>query len=215
MKLQGAIFDVDGTLLDSMFIWDTIGETYLRSLGITPRENLNQTFKNMSLYQAARHYQDEYGVSLSTDQIMAGVNQMIERYYREEAPAKPGAAKFLAALQRRGVRMCVATATDRHLVEAAFARLGILHCFLDIFTCTLIGHGKDQPHIFEAALERLNLPRSEVLVFEDALYAARTVKAAGFPLAAVYDEHEPNQRALRALADYYVEDFSQAEGFVS
>ena len=65
MRIRGAIFDVDGTLLDSMFIWDTIGETYLRSIGYQPKENLNETFKNMSLHQAARYYQTEYGVTLS------------------------------------------------------------------------------------------------------------------------------------------------------
>ena len=80
---------MDGTLLDSMFIWDTIGETYLRSIEYQPKENLNETFKNMSLHQAARYYQTEYGVTQSIDEIMDGVNAMLERYYRFEVPLKP------------------------------------------------------------------------------------------------------------------------------
>ena len=215
MRIRGAIFDVDGTLLDSMFIWDTIGEAYLRSIGYQPKENLNETFKNMSLHQAARYYQTEYGVTRSIDEIMDGVNAMLERYYRFEVPLKPGVAELLEWLRQGGVRLCIATATDRHLVEAALDRCGVLSCFGEIFTCNEVGHGKDEPDIFEAALRFLGTRREETLVFDDALYAVRTAKEAGFPVAAVYDSHEKNQEGLRALADFYIEDFSQvsAEDF--
>ena len=80
MRIRGAIFDADGTLLDSMFIWDTIGETYLRSIGYEPQENLNEVFKNMSLLQAARYYQTEYGVTLCVDEIHP--REGAERYSR-------------------------------------------------------------------------------------------------------------------------------------
>ena len=69
--IKGAIFDVDGTLLDSMHIWDSIGEDYLRSLGYEPREKLNEKFKTMSLSQAAAYYRSEYGVTLSVERICA------------------------------------------------------------------------------------------------------------------------------------------------
>lgn len=209
MRIRGAIFDVDGTLLDSMFIWDTIGETYLRSIGYQPKENLNETFKNMSLHQAARYYQTEYGVARSIDEIMDGVNAMLERYYRFEVPLKPGVAELLERLRQSGVKLCIATATDRHLVEAALDRCGVLSCFGEIFTCNEVGHGKDEPDIFEAALRFLGTRREETLVFDDALYAVRTAKEAGFPVAVIYDSHEKNQKEIRALADFYIENFSQ------
>ena len=211
MRIRGAIFDVDGTLLDSMFIWDTIGETYLRSIGYQPKENLNETFKNMSLHQAARYYQTEYGVTRSIDQIMDGVNAMLERYYRFEVPLKPGAAELLERLRQSGVRLCIATATDRHLVEAALDRCGVLSCFGEIFTCNEVGHGKDEPDIFEAALRFLGTRREETLVFDDALYAVRTAKEAGFPVAAVYDSHEKAQDQVRILADVYLEELTQLD----
>ena len=215
MRIRGAIFDVDGTLLDSMFIWDTIGETYLRSIGYEPREKLNEVFKNMSLFQAARYYRTEYGVTLSIDEIMNGVNAMLERYYRFEVSLRPGVAELLAQLQASGVKLCIATATDRYLVEAALERCGVLSCFGAIFTCNEVGHGKDEPDIFEAALRFLGTRREEPLVFDDALYAVRTAKEAGFPVAVIYDSHEKNQEGLRALADFYIENFSQvsAEDF--
>lgn len=211
MRLRGAVFDIDGTLLDSMPIWDTIGEAYLRSIGGAPRENLREVFQSMSLYQAACYYRSAYGVTLSTEEIMAGVNAMLERYYQQEAPLKPGAAALLGRLDQAGVRLCVATATDGHLVEAALSRQGVLSCFQEIFTCAQVGHGKDQPHIFEAALRCLGTERGETLVFEDALYAIRTAKGAGFPVAAVYDAHEKEQHAVQALADLYLPDLTQFE----
>ena len=209
MRIRGAIFDVDGTLLDSMFIWDTIGEAYLRSIGYQPKENLNETFKNMSLHQAARYYQTEYGVTQSIDEIMDGVNAMLERYYRFEVPLKPGAAELLERLRQDGVKLCIATATDRHLVEAALDRCGVLSCFGEIFTCNEVGHGKDEPDIFEAALRFLGTRREETLVFDDALYAVRTAKEAGFLVAAVYDSHERSQAEVRARSDLYLEDLTQ------
>ena len=209
MRIRGAIFDVDGTLLDSMFIWDTIGETYLRSIGYQPKENLNETFKNMSLHQAARYYQTEYGVTRSIDEIMDGVNAMLERYYRFEVPLKPGVAELLERLRQSGVKLCIATATDRHLVEAALDRCGVLSCFGEIFTCNEVGHGKDEPDIFEVALRFLGTRREETLVFDDALYAVRTAKEAGFPVAAVYDSHERSQAEVRARSDLYLEDLTQ------
>ncbi len=209
MKPQGAIFDVDGTLLDSMSIWDTIGSDYLRSIGYEPRENLNEVFKNMSLLQAAEYYRQAYGVTRSTGEIMDGVNAMLERFYRHEAPLKPGAAELLERLRQAGVRLCIATATDRYLVEAALERCGALSYFGKIFTCNEVGRGKDEPMIFEAALDFLGTQKAETVVFDDALYAVRAAKRAGFPVAAVYDVHEPAQGELRALADFYLEDLTQ------
>ena len=120
--IKGAIFDLDGTLFDSMFIWDTIGEIYLSSIGYEPKENLNETFKTMSLYNAACYYKSEYGVTLSVDEIMDGVNRMVEKYYINEVQLKPGVYDFVKHLHNIGVKMCIATATDKYLVEAALER---------------------------------------------------------------------------------------------
>lgn len=213
MRIRGAIFDVDGTLLDSMSAWDTIGEAYLRSIGHEPEEDLNEVFRNMSLCQAARYYQTRYGVTLSIDEIMAGVNTMLERYYRSEARLKPGVAELLEQLRGSGVKMCIATATDRELVEAALERCGVLSCFGEIFTCNEVGHGKDEPYIFETALRFLGTSKAETIVFDDALYAVRTAKETGFPVAAVYDSHEKAQDKIRTLADIYLEELTQLDKF--
>lgn len=211
MRIRGAIFDADGTLLDSMDLWDGIGGIYLRSLGYEPREDLNRVLKDMSLAQAARYLRREYGVPLPEDAITDGINALLEHSYRHEIPLKPGARALLETLRRGGVRLCVATATDRYLVEAALDRCGVLSFFGEIFTCGALGCGKDDPRIFEEALRFLGTERAETLVFDDALYALRTAKAAGFPAAAVYDSHETAQEELRQLADLYLEDLTQLQ----
>lgn len=211
--IRGAVFDLDGTLLDSMFIWDTIGEDYLRSLGKEPRENLKETFKTFTLEQSAHYYREHYGVTLSVDAIIDGVNQMVENYYINVVPLKPGVADFLNKLDNYGVKMCIATVTNQHLVEAALSRLGVIEYFSGIFTCASVGHGKEEPHIYREALKHLQTVKAETIVFEDALYALKTAKADGFLTAAVYDSHEDNQAELKAMADCYIENYSDAKEF--
>ena len=211
--IKGAIFDLDGTLFDSMFIWDTIGEIYLRSIGYEPKENLNETFRTMSLYNAACYYKREYGVTLSVDEITDGVNRMVEKYYINEVQLKSGAYDFVKHLHNIGVKMCIATATDKYLVQAALERCGISDCFSEIFTCTSIGHSKDEPDIYREALKHLGTPKEDTLVFEDAIYAIRTAKKDGFRVVAIYDKSEGNQAEVKSLCDYYITDYTDMPGF--
>lgn len=215
MKIDGAIFDLDGTLLDSMFIWDIIGEAYLRSRGMQPHEDLNKKFKEMSLYQAACYYQTEYGLADSTDVIMAGVNGMIQHFYMDEVLPKVGVPTFLDELRKRQVKMCIATATDRHLVEAALSRTGLLSYFGEIFTCSVVGHGKDEPDIYHAAHRFLQTPKSSTWVFEDALYAISTAKRAGYRVIGVFDRSAGHADEIRALADRYIRSFEEMEDILN
>ena len=211
--IKGAIFDLDGTILDSMFIWYTIGEDYLRSLGKEPKENLKETFKTFTLEQAAEYYRENYGVTLSVNEIVDGVNKMVERYYAETVKLKPGVEVFLEKLKAKGVKMCIATVTDKHLVEVALSRLCVRDCFSEIFTCASVGHSKEEPHIYREAQKHLGTSKKETVVFEDALYALKTAKLDGFITVGVYDIHEENQAELKTTADYYIEDYSKFEKF--
>ena len=206
--IKGAIFDLDGTLLDSMFIWDTIGEEYLRSLGKEPHEDLKETFMTLTLEEAAEYYREHYGVTLSVKEIVDGVNSMVEQTYRTKVTLKPGISEYLAWLKENGVRMCVATVTDRYLVEETLERFGVRHYFLEIFTCAEVGFGKDKPIIYQQALEHLGTEKSDTYVFEDLPFALNTAKTDGFPTVGVYDRHEEHQDELKELSDYYVLDFT-------
>ena len=206
--IKGAIFDLDGTLLDSMFIWDTIGEEYLRSLGKEPHEDLKETFMTLTLEEAAEYYREHYGVTLSVKEIVDGVNAMVEQTYRTKVTLKPGIAEYLAWFKENGVRMCVATVTDRYLVEETLERLGVRHYFSEIFTCAEVGFGKDKPVIYQKALEHLETEKRDTYVFEDMLFALNTAKTDGFPTVGVYDRHEVHRDELKELSDYYILDFT-------
>ena len=206
--IQGMIFDFDGTLFDSMFIWDAAGENYLRSIGKEPMEDLQSVLKPMSLYQSAAYLKEQYGIPLSVEDIMGGINRTVEAFYLDTVMPKPGVVDLLEELSRRGIRMCIATATDRYQVEAALERCGMRHFFSGIFTCTEVGSGKDQPLIFRRAMAHLGTNRSNTLVVEDAWHAIRTAKMDSFLVAAVYDAHESMQGSIREAADIYLKDYS-------
>ena len=206
-KIKGAIFDVDGTILDSMGKWASLGNDYLRSVGGEPREDLGKVFKTFTTEEAARYYIEKYGVPLSEEEIVRGINAMIEDFYKQEVCLKPGAGEFLAGLKAEGVKMCLATASDRELVEAALKRLGVWDYFDGMLTCSELGAGKENPLIFRKAHEVLGTPAEETWVFEDAYHALRTAAEAGFRTVAVYDSSEPLQEEIRNLADYYIDDY--------
>lgn len=210
MKITGVIFDLDGTLLDSMFIWDNVGEQYLRSIGISPKDDINEILKNMSMAQGAQHIQKVYGVEKTSEEIIAGANAIVEHFYTDEVQLKDGVREFLQYLAENDVKMCIATATDQYLVEATLARLGVEKYFMKIFTCSEVGHGKDEPHIYEAACRQLGTLKENTLIFEDAVYAIETAKAAGFAVAGVCDASEKNQKKVQAMSDFYITDFRSA-----
>ena len=205
--IKGTIFDLDGTLVDSMWIWDNIGEAYLRSLEIEPRENLAETFKTFTLEQAAEYYREHYGVTLSVNEIVDGVNKMVAEIYRTKVTLKSGVREFLETLKSYDIKMCVATVTDRPIVEDVLVNLGIRDFFSGIFTCAEVGYNKETPHIYRAALKALGTKKDETVVFEDALHALITAKKDGFMVAAVYDRHERNQTQMKENGDYYITDF--------
>lgn len=213
MKIKYAIFDFDGTLFDSMSIWDRVGEIYLGSLGIKPKASLREDVRSLSLYQAACYVKREYKLSLSEEEIMAGINRVVEDFYLYEVLPKPGVVDFLNRIKRTGISMCIATASDQAQIKAALKRCNMDHYFEKIFTCTEVGHGKDEPLIFRKAMEYLGGDRSNTVVFEDAIHAIRTAKEDGFRVVGVYDASEKRQKEVRQLVDSYLPDFAHTDDF--
>ena len=211
MRLQSAIFDMDGTLLDSMPIWKGLGASMLRKLGIAPAPELEEKLKTLSLRDGVAYCKDYYQLSQTVDQLVGLVFDKIHEFYCERVQTKPGVEKFLSLLKMEGVWMYVATATDRPLAEAALRHAGIDHYFRGLITVAEVGVGKrDSAEIYERAMRRLQSNKKDTVVFEDAFHAIRTAKAAGFRVAAVYDaSEEANQPAIREMADYYIRSFEE------
>ena len=213
MKIKCAIFDFDGTLFDSMFIWENVGEIYLRSLGKEPKPSLREDVRALSLYQSACYFRKEYDLPLSEEQIMSGINKTIEHFYINEVMPKPYVTEFLEKMKQKGIPMCIATASDRYQIEAALSRCGMSHYFEAIFTCSEVGYGKDEPVIFRKAMEYFGSDRSSSIIFEDALHAIKTAKNDGFTVVSVFDNSEKRQDEIRALSDCYIRDFEHTEDF--
>ncbi len=214
MQIKGIIFDFDGTIFDSMGIWETAGKEYLASIGIEAEKDLHKKILTMSLAQSAEYMQSEYSLSLTMDEIMLGINKTVEDFYINRAMPKEGAIQMLEMLQAKGIKMCIATATDRYHIEAALMRCNMTKYFDGIFTCTEVGHGKDSPQIFEYACDHLGTDKNETAVFEDAYHAALTAKNAGFYVVGVYDKSEKKTEKIKEFADLYVDHLDQVAGLL-
>ena len=204
MKIKGAIFDVDGTLLDSMYTWRHRGELYLESIGIKPREGLHLDVRRLGFIKSADMIREEYNLSASSEEIRNEMMKTVNNYYQTCPEVKEGTIEFLEELKANGVRMCIATATDRHMVEPGLINAGIRDYFDEIFTCGGLNTNKTKPYIFEKALEFLGTSKEDTVIFEDALYAVKTAKEAGFFVTGIFDEQEPEQEEFQALCDVFV-----------
>lgn len=212
--IQGAIFDLDGTILDSMHIWSDIGLLFLKNKGIEAPEGIEDEFVKMSMVQAAEYYIKNIDPTATVMDIVNEVNSLVQGFYFNEVIKKDGAKEFLEFLKNRNVKMCVATATDKHLVEKALERNGIREYFSEIFTCGSVGAGKDSPVIYDVALKHLGTPKENTFVFEDALYAIETANKAGYNILGIKDISEKaDPKTVKKLCNYYINDYSEIYDF--
>ena len=206
--INAAIFDLDGTLLDSSPVWDGLGERFLARRGIAPKPGLNALLNLMSLTEGCEFLHEEYALPDSPAEIRAEICGIIADFYRLECPLKPGAEQLLRELHRRGIALVIATAGDKALSQAALERLGVLELFRGIVTCAEFG-SKERPKIFLKAAELAGSGLENTAVFEDSLRGVVTAKALGFLTAAVADEAEPRQIQLRQTADYFRQNLGE------
>lgn len=206
--IKGAIFDIDGTLLDSMPVWENAGARYLATLGIKARSDLKERLDALSLPEGALYMQKEYKLSVTTEEILEGVNQVVKDFYFKEAVLKPGVCDLIQKLKKNQVRLIIATATDAEMAKAALIRNDIWKDFDGMITCEEAGAGKTSPKVFELAREHLQTKKEETWVFEDSLYAVKTASKAGFPVCSIYDAYSRDDtEEIRTFSDIYVKDF--------
>lgn len=209
-NIKGAIFDLDGTVLDSMHIWSEIGLLFLKNKGIEPPEGIEDEFVKMSMVQAAEYYIKNIDPTETVMGIVKDVNLLVQDFYFSEVLKKEGVAEFLEFLKNRGVKMCVATATDKYLVERALERNGLLHYFSEIFTCSSVGAGKDTPVIYDVSLEHLGTSKENTYIFEDALYAIETANKAGYKIVGINDVSEKaDPETVKSLCDCYINNYAE------
>jgi len=214
-NIKGAIFDLDGTLLDTMPVLERVEIDYLVTLGGHPKPGLAHILRTLNLAELSEFYRSEYGVNASLDEIYAGRNKLLEKYYNFDALLKDCVTPVLDSLRCDDVKMCVATASDRHLVEPAMQRCGILDYFERILTCGEENTSKSNPDIYIRAAELMGTEIRETVVVEDALHAIKSAKEAGFPVIAIYDVSAEDQaEEIKAISDYYFASFEEMLGMM-
>ncbi len=206
--IRGVIFDVDGVLLNSMPVWENLGEIYLSRLGIEAEKDLGERLFSMSLEEGADYLISHYGLAKAPEEIIKGLNREVQDFYENRVPLKEGVRQYLQEFRERKVPMVIATSGDRENAEAALKRLKIFSYFQGIFTCSEIGSSKSQPDIYYAAALQLDTEPSETWVFEDALHALQTAKRAGFKTVGVYDKASDRDLAhIWNTTDIYLPEF--------
>ncbi|MGI6401123.1 MAG: HAD family hydrolase [Thermoguttaceae bacterium] len=211
-RITGAILDLDGTLLDTMEQWNALGEDYLRERDVEPKSDLRDRLESMTLRESAAYFQNDYGVDLSVPEIIDELTERIRSLYTTSAPLKPGALETLRILKEGGVRIALATVTSVELARAGLTRTGAMEFFDELFSCREpeIGEGKTSPKIYDAARSFLGTSLAETIVVEDALYAIKTAKNAGYNVVAIEDEAERlHKDAIAKTADVYVKDHAE------
>lgn len=209
MSIRGAIFDLDGTLTDSMAIWDRAPRELVRRHGGRPPQDLAEALREMGRREACGYLRRRFGLAPTVEQLMEEINDIVTEEYRSRVPLKPGAEKLVRRLAAEGTALCVATASEVFQARLALERLGIWGHFAFAVSCIQWG-GKTGPAIYQEAARRLGLPPEQVVVFEDALHAARTAAGAGFPVAGVYDDSAAGDRAaMERVCTWYVEDLDE------
>lgn len=204
------IFDLDGTLLDSMDAWLNLGKDYLIKKGVNPPDNLYEIISAMSMIETATYFQKAFKIDLSAEEIIKEVKKMIADKYRYDFKLKPYVKEYLQKLENEKSVMCIATATPLKLAEAALKRNGIIKYFSFVISCDEVGVGKNKPDIFYLAANKLNAKPSEIAVYEDADFALITAKEAGFYTIGVYDDYFKNARKdIEAICDIYIESFKE------
>ncbi len=207
-EIDAVIFDLDGTLLDSLWAWENSGANYVRSRGLEPTADLDAKLETMSLMDGARYVKEMYNLSDPPEVILEKTLEPIKNRYYNEIQPMPGVREQLARLKAQGVKMAVATASHKDFAQKALARLGLSDYFEFIITCDEVGIGKTSPKVYEVARERLGTAKERTLVAEDALHALETAHKAGFPTAAIEETHSLGQASQKMdVADYYVTSY--------
>lgn len=214
--VKGVIFDVDGVLLNSMPVWENLGELYLQKFGIQAEKDLSEILYEMSLKEAAEYLISHYGLKQTVEEVTKGIVKEVEQFYVEKVPLKEGVREYLKELKERKIPMVIATSGDRKNAEAALKRLKVFSYFEGIFTASEIGSGKNQPDLYFAAALQLDTDPGQTWVFEDAWHAIRTAKSAGFKTVAVYDKaNDKNLGKIWNHADIYLPDLLNFNEFWS
>ncbi len=208
MKIKGAIFDMDGTLIDSLmfweFFWEDFGNKYLQKEGFKPTKELDSRVKSMIFSSSLLYIRDSFKLPLSDSEFIEYASELVRYFYTKRTKVKDGVFELLKNMKQNGISLCLASATDLRYIKIAVDELGLKKYFDHIISCADIGVGKEKPDIFIKGASLLGLEANDICVFEDSFIALETAKNAGFKTVGVRDEHNVYQDRVKAASDIYI-----------
>ena len=207
MTIKGAIFDMDGTLVDSLMVWDVcwqrMGKRFLGDESFRPDPVTEKAVRTLTLSDAMELVHKNCNVGGSGYELWRFATDMVMDFYKNEVKLKKGAYEFLEYLYAKGVKMCIASATARDLIDIAMDTCGLNKYFDRVFSCSDIGKGKEFPDVFIAAHEYLGTPKESTWIFEDSLTAIETATRAGYNTVGIYDQYNFGTDLIPAIATVY------------
>ncbi len=191
---KAAIFDFDGTLFDSMWVWIQLDQDFLRAFGVEPPPDIGREVEAMTILQACQYFRSRFGLAESAERLMERMLEMTAQAYARQIQPFGWALDYLPRLARRETPAAIVTAGHENHVRAALARCGLERHFSAVLTPENTGLTKAQPEIFQLAARRLQTPPADCLVFEDSLHAAQAARRAGCSVALMGPDNRPHIR---------------------
>lgn len=188
-----SIFDVDGTILDSMEVWNTLASQYVQSLGMVPEKNFDEIVSDMSLEQSATYLKNHYKINKQEERIISEVLNFISDFYEYEVNLMPGFKEFISHYDSINV---IGTSCDEELVKIALNRLAVLNYFEDIITCSKVNKSKNDPDFYLACAQVLKQRPEDIVVFEDADYCIDVARKVGFKVIKIKDWRDLNEKCI-------------------
>lgn len=212
-EIKGVIFDLDGTLVDSMWMWKTIDIEYLGKRGLDCPEDLQKKIEGMSFSETAVYFKERFHLPDSLDEIKAEWTRMSLDKYEHQVPLKPGAGRFLQFLKDHNIPMGIATSNGQAMVDGVLDALKIRPFFDSVATACEVKAGKPAPDIYLYVAGKLGVKPEDCLAFEDVPAGIQAGKAAGMRVIAMADEFSrAMEEEKRRLADFWADDFDQVIG---
>ncbi len=209
-NIDAVIFDLDGTLIDSMWMWKQIDIEYLSKFDLELPDNLQSEIEGMSFSETAVYFKNRFHLTDTLDEIKATWNEMAYHKYRYEVPFKEGALEFLKYLKKHRIKTGIATSNSKDLVNAVVSNYEVGDFFDSIHTSCEVEKGKPAPDIYHLVAKDLEVDPGRCLVFEDVINGIKAGKNASMKVCAVYDDFsKEDDHEKRVLADYYIRDFSE------
>ena len=208
MECKAAIFDMDGTLIDSLKVWNVLwakmGEKYLNNKDFRPTPEDDKKVRTLTLKDAMLLIHNNYKLGESGEELLSLANSIMIDFYANRVELKDGVRAFLEHCKNNGVKMCIASATAPELIDVALEHCDIGKYFLKVFSCGTIGKGKDEPDVFLQAAEFLGAEIKDTWVFEDSLTAIETAAKIGMPTVGIYDKFNYGQDKIKEIATEYI-----------